>query len=182
VNGRKVLFTGNEGLDEMGRRMVALCGENQLMELMEFTIRVYGILTDELNGVLVSDEAEYGMRFTKFPGGGMKPGEGTVDCLIREWMEELGQQISVKEHLYTTDFFQPSAFHQHKQLISIYYYVEKVNEPAKKISTIPFDFSEEAEYAQSVRWMAWNEFTPEALTFPVDKLVARMILQTRPSL
>ena len=74
-----------------------------------FTIRVYGILLDEAKGILVADEFQSGKRFTKFPGGGLELGEGTKECLIREWKEELEQEIEVTEHLYTTDFFQISA-------------------------------------------------------------------------
>ena len=34
-----------------------------------FTIRVYGIILNEKDEVLLSDESYLGHRFTKFPGG-----------------------------------------------------------------------------------------------------------------
>ena len=40
--------------------------------------------------VLVSDEHIRGSYYTKFPGGGLELGEGTRDCLKREFMEEMG--------------------------------------------------------------------------------------------
>ena len=42
-----------------------------------FTVRVYGILKDSNNRILVSDEYIKGSYFTKFPGGGLEFGEGT---------------------------------------------------------------------------------------------------------
>jgi len=43
---------------------------------------------------------------TKFPGGGLQFGEGTIDCIKREFREELGCEIGVLKHFYTTDYFQ----------------------------------------------------------------------------
>lgn len=71
----------------------------------KFNIRVYGLLLNDNSELLVADEFEFGMKFTKFPGGGLELGEGLIDGLKREWMEELGQEIEVVEHFYTTDFF-----------------------------------------------------------------------------
>ncbi|MBL7727959.1 MAG: NUDIX domain-containing protein, partial [Dinghuibacter sp.] len=87
-------------------------------------LRVYGILITEQKQVLVSDELIRGEQYTKFPGGGLEPGEGTRDCLKREFLEEMNLQVEVGSHIYTTDFFQPSAFHNNHQIISIYYYVQ----------------------------------------------------------
>lgn len=147
--------------------------ENLLPEA--FTIRVYGILLDDAKGILVADEFQSGMRFTKFPGGGLEFGEGIKDCLIREWREELHQHIEIVDHFYTTDFFQASAFDPKKQVISIYYLVSALNEPVAKISTMPFAYEEEKDGAESFRWIAANAFTADALTFPIDKLVANML-------
>ena len=60
------------------------------MAINRFTIRVYGILFDENKRILVSDEFIRGDYFTKFPGGGLEIGEGTRDCLKREFKEETG--------------------------------------------------------------------------------------------
>ncbi len=92
-------------------------------------IRVYGILKDNDNHILIVDEQIGDFKFTKFPGGGLELGEGTKACLEREFMEECNLAIEVKEHIYTTDFFQPSAFKLGDQLIAIYYAVEAKNKP-----------------------------------------------------
>src|SRR6476619_3683167 len=89
----------------------------------KFTIRVYGILMDDNKRVLVSDEFIRGNYFTKFPGGGMELGEGTRDCLKREFKEETGLDVTIGDHIYTTDYFQQSAFNVIDQIISIYYFV-----------------------------------------------------------
>lgn len=69
-----------------------------------FNLRVYGILINENKQVLVSDEYIRGNYITKFPGGGLEFGEGTRDCLCREFMEEMNLTVEVGEHIYTTDF------------------------------------------------------------------------------
>ena len=74
-----------------------------------FNIRVYGLLINDHRQVLVADELIRGMRITKFCGGGLEPGEGTRDCLVREFMEEMNLRIEVTGHIYTTDFYQQSA-------------------------------------------------------------------------
>ena len=71
----------------------------------KFNVRVYGLLINECNEVLISDEQEYGMRFTKFPGGGLELGEGLTDGLKREFVEECQVEVEVLSHFYTTDFF-----------------------------------------------------------------------------
>jgi 8-oxo-dGTP pyrophosphatase MutT (NUDIX family) len=75
-----------------------------------FNVRVYGILLGENGQVLVTDELIRGAYITKFPGGGLEFGEGTRDCLKREFKEEMDLDVEVGDHLYTTDFFQMSAF------------------------------------------------------------------------
>ena len=101
------------------------------MAINRFTVRVYGILFDDNKRILVSDEFIRGDYFTKFPGGGLELGEGTRDCLKREFKEETGLDVTVGEHIYTTDYFQQSAFNSNDQIISIYYFVE-----AKDVSNL----------------------------------------------
>ena len=72
----------------MGLQEKEKCSEQQRMT-KRFNIRVYGIVVNDRNELLVSDELVKGMQFTKFPGGGLEWGEGTQDCLVREFREEL---------------------------------------------------------------------------------------------
>ena len=68
-----------------------------------FNIRVYGILLNEKQELLVSDEFIRGAYITKFPGGGLEFGEGTRDCLAREFMEEMGLRVEIGEAYYRSD-------------------------------------------------------------------------------
>src|SRR5690554_8176433 len=90
---------------------------------MAFNIRVYGILINAQDEVLLSDERRFGREFTKFPGGGLKHGEGLKDCVQREFKEELDLEVEVHDLIYLTDFYQVSAFNPQDQIISVYYRV-----------------------------------------------------------
>ena len=149
----------------------------------KFTIRVYGVLTDDKKRVLLSDEFIRGDYFTKFPGGGMELGEGTRECLKREFKEETGLDVTIGEHIYTTDYFQQSAFNQKDQIVSIYYFAH-VDDYAllQNLSTkiTPFEFETHQVYdpngqSEVLRWIEWNDFTEEAVSLPIDKIVVRML-------
>lgn len=141
---------------------------------MAFNIRVYGILINSKNEVLLSDERRFGREFTKFPGGGLEIGEGIKDCLIREFKEELNIEIKVNELIYLTDFYQKSAFHKDDQIISIYYSVSTNDFGAIKTKELPFDF--EADAIESHRWISLRKLDKNDLTFPIDKLVVEKII------
>lgn len=142
-----------------------------------FTVRVYGIMINEKKQVLVSDEYIRGGYYTKFPGGGLEFGEGTLECIIREWKEELDQDVEVVEHIYTTDFFQISAFDDKSQIISIYYLVKPISPFTKPILANPFDFEipEGVTQVEGVRWIDWDDFSAETVTLPIDKVLATMV-------
>ena len=144
----------------------------------KFIIRVYGIFINRDNEVLLSDEFMLDTKMTKFPGGGMNFGEGPKECLQREVMEEMGQEIEILNHLYKTDYYQPAYFFEDHQLISIYYLAQFI-EPIKfKISTKPFDFTDLINGNMSFRWRKISVLTEDELTFPIDKKVASIIKST----
>jgi 8-oxo-dGTP diphosphatase len=151
--------------------------------LAMFNIRVYGILINEKNQLLVSDEYIRGSYYTKFPGGGLEFGEGTRDCLKREFMEEMGLNVEVTDHIYTTDFFQLSAFNPSHQIISIYYFVKALEPITCAIRTSVFDFdSNQLEvYArtgetETFRLIDPENLTEDSVTLPIDKIVVKMLL------
>lgn len=131
-----------------------------------FNIRVYGIWIHDTK-VLVNEEIIRGRQVIKFPGGGMEWGEGTIDCLKREWQEELNLDINVTEHFYTTDFFQASAFDD-SQVISIYYLVKGADPSAAIINN---------EQNERTYWLDLAEITESTFTLPIDKIVGSILMR-----
>ena len=147
-----------------------------------FNVRIYGILLGENKKVLVSDEFIRGQYYTKFPGGGLEFGEGTRDCLRREFKEEMDLEVRVSDHLYTTDFFQMSAFNPEHQILSIYYFVEALEPIRAPLRSKPFDFDEremkiyaEKKETETFRFIDWQDFGEESVTLPIDKVVAELV-------
>ncbi len=138
-----------------------------------FTIRVYGLLIKNRQ-ILLSRENIYGNTYLKFPGGGLEFGEGTVDCLKREFQEEANLDISVGEHFYTTEDFVPSAFSNKMQVLSIYYYVHcddfspllHLSEPEKL----------ENHGDQILLWKNIEDLSQSDLDLPIDRLVTSKLI------
>jgi 8-oxo-dGTP diphosphatase len=145
-------------------------------------VRVYGILINEKDEVLVSDEYIRGQHITKFCGGGLEQGEGTRDCLKREFLEEMNLKVEVQDHIYTTDFYQASAFRKGDQILSIYYKVYPQENITVALRTAPFQFDEsqmkiynECGEIETFRFINRKDFNGDCMTLPIDKIVAGMI-------
>jgi 8-oxo-dGTP diphosphatase len=139
-----------------------------------FNVRVYGLLINDQQEILISDEKEYGTLFSKFPGGGLEYGEGLIDGLKREFMEECSMEIDVLKHFYTTDFFVQALFVE-GQLISVYYLVKNRAPINITIKNKPFDFDGEGDVLQAFRWVKLGELKPDDVTFPIDKHVVELL-------
>jgi 8-oxo-dGTP diphosphatase len=150
-----------------------------MQTINQFNIRVYGLFINEKQEILLSDEERFGMRMTKFPGGGLRFDEGTIDCLKREALEEFGQEIEVISHFYTTDFFQKALFYDDQQLISIYYMARFIEPKRFRISATPFDFSSTEGEILSFRYKAILEIADDELSFPVDRHVLGLLKTNR---
>ena len=139
-----------------------------------FNVRVYGLLINKDNEVLISDEKEYGMLFTKFPGGGLEAGEGLIAGLKREFMEECQAHMEVTGHFYTTDFYVKSAFND-SQVISVYYLVKNITPLNLNFKTEPFDFDGDGEVLQAFRWLNIERLNINDFPFPTDKHVVELL-------
>ncbi len=142
-------------------------------KITAYNVRVYGVLLNSKKEVLLSKEEIKGHRFTKFPDGGHELGEGLIDCLKREFREELDIDVEIKKHLYTTDFFQQSAFDERQQLISVYYWVDYKR--SNQIKSGQFTKDEMSNKTDHFVWRKVDELREEELTYPVDKKVANLI-------
>lgn len=137
--------------------------------MKRFNIRVYGICINERDELLLSDESHAGRSFTKFPGGGLEFGEGTVECLKREFSEEFNLEIEVGELFYLTDFFQISAFSENDQVISVYYLIHADTIRLDQLVSTP-------STTEKLHWKKVSELHVSQLTFPIDQFVVGKLI------
>ena len=91
-------------------------------------------------------------------------------------------EVEIGEHLYTTDFYQVSAFNPAHQIISIYYFVKALEDIKVPLRTKEFDFDEQqmevynkTKMTETFRFIDWNDFSEEKVTLPIDKIVASLV-------
>lgn len=72
----------------------------------KIVVALKGIVQNNKKILIVKrhDKDEQGAGTWEFPGGKLEFGEGFSDCLEREFLEEVGLNISVDELLYATNF------------------------------------------------------------------------------
>jgi ADP-ribose pyrophosphatase YjhB (NUDIX family) len=144
------------------------------------SVRVYGIILTDEGKIVLSDEYIRGGYYTKFPGGGLEVGEGTRDCLQRELMEEMQLKAKIGKHIYTTDFYQQSAFNHAHQILSIYYFAHPEETFSIAFKEKPFDFlphqtANAKGTAEAFRLISYEDISEESVTLPIDKLVVKML-------
>lgn len=142
--------------------------------MKQFIIRVYGLIYHPENGYLICNETYNGMKMIKFPGGGVEFGEGILDALNREMKEEFGIDVPLSwQHVYTTDFFQVSAFKDNHQIISVYY-KSIINKKAIRYFNQPI--SQDGNGVKSTFWIPENKIKSDiAFTFPIDRFVVQFL-------
>jgi len=143
--------------------------------LTRFNLRVYALIINEFDEILISDECRFGKFFSKFPGGGVESKEGIKDALFRELKEELNLDVTQADFFYVNDFHQASAFDS-ISLIAFYYCIQvpKSNLQINDNYTIPF-----LQEMEKQRWVPLQVMSKENLTFPIDRLVLEKLLKLK---
>ena len=128
-----------------------------------FNVRVYALL-EHKGKVLIIHEPFQNQLIYKFPGGGLEFGEGTRDCLIREFKEELNLEVEIGKHFYTQDFFEQNAFNSAEQILLIYYKAKTTDEALKDLKVIDEDI-------QALIWQPISDLNADEMTLAADKIV-----------
>lgn len=133
----------------------------------KINVRIYATVLKDRK-VLALQEEYAGDQLLKFPGGGLEFGEGAIECLEREFEEELNLKIKNVQHLYTQENFLVSRFRENEQLLTIYYLAAIVDET---------DLLIRDACIEKIEWISLDtEENPFIL--PVDKVVFEL-LKTR---
>ena len=143
--------------------------------MARFNLRVYALIINEFDEILLSDECRFGQFFSKFPGGGVEANEGIQAALHRELKEELNLEVPHAEFFYVNDFHQASAF-DNSSLVAFYYLIQLPKSILQLNDNYTIPFSEETE---KQRWVPLNILRKEHLTFPIDQLVLEKLLKLK---
>lgn len=126
----------------------------------KINIRVYACVVKDKK-VLTLFEEYAGEALMKFPGGGLEYGEGVLECLHREFEEELNVKVEIVEHFYTQEEFLVSRFRENEQLLTIYYIVNIINEE---------DFLILDPCIEKIEWINIDQ-PHNPFPLPIDKIV-----------
>ena len=143
--------------------------------MARFNLRVYALIINEFDEILLSDECRFGQFFSKFPGGGVEANEGIQAALHRELKEELNLEVPHAEFFYVNDFHQASAF-DNSSLVAFYYLIQLPKSILQLNDNYTIPFSEETE---KQRWVPLNILRKEHPTFPIDQLVLEKLLKLK---
>lgn len=145
-------------------------------EFKEFGIRVYGLLLNEKDELLLSHESIGNFSFTKLPGGGLKFGEDPVNCLKREIKEELHLETEIQELLHVSDHVIPNRFIQGQQVITIYYLI-KLDQKATSFVNLNPEIHESLNTENIIRreWKPIKELKKSDFTFPAEKRLLEVL-------
>ena len=142
----------------------------------KFNIRVYGIWIRDQK-ILVSNENIDGFKMTKLPGGGLEFGEGPMDCVVREFKEELGVHIAVSALVHTSESFIQSAFKKNEQVIAIHYSVNSDDE----IVSLKTEQSTNVGRINhhQFEWINLSVLDLERFTFEMDRLALHKLMRSK---
>ncbi len=124
-----------------------------------FNIRVYALCIVN-NKLLTLKEPFAGNMVVKLPGGGLEFGEGTADCLKREFKEELNLELTINDAFYIQEDFVPSLAKDGRQLLTLYFFAT-----IKDLHNLEII----DKNIQEINWIPLSANNP--FTLPVDRTV-----------
>lgn len=140
-------------------------------QLIGFNVRVYAFCIND-NKIIALHEKYAGTQICKLPGGGLEFGEGTIECLHREFHEELNLKIEILDHHYTQEDFIESRIKDNKQILNIYYTVKILNIE---------DLNVQIPGLEKLEWIAIdskeNPFVLKADIIAFDKLKKKLLIE-----
>lgn len=140
---------------------------------MNITIRVYGVFIHN-DQVLISEERYKEVDMFKFPGGGMEEGEGLQDALKREVLEEMGLDVEIMDHLYTTDFHTTSTFDTSVQVLSVYFLIDQ---GSFDVDDIPqWGVESTAQKKERFSWYPIESLSLDQFTFETERKAFSVLL------
>ena len=131
----------------------------------KINIRIYACCIKDRK-VLALYEEYAGEALLKLPGGGLEFGESGIECLHREFDEELNLKIKNIQHFYTQEDFLESRFRENEQLLTVYYTADLVDEDELIIRD---------PCIEKVEWISLDQENP--FTLPIDALVFEKLKQ-----
>jgi mutator protein MutT len=94
-------------------------------KVQKFRVALYGVLVESNRALLATTRVPSGF-ITNFPGGGLELGEAPLQAVTREFKEETGLEVTVKELLFCSQLFQQNPEYPTEQLMHIFYRVERM--------------------------------------------------------
>lgn len=135
---------------------------------MQLMVRPTGILIEDNRFLLVRQRVTK-TRGWSMPGGRLESGETIEQCLVREWKEETGLDIAVKELLYVTDRFHGSDTH----VVHMTFLIERTGEKPGEVEWTHHDLhvSSSAKPIREIRMIPVDELTDYGFTPTFKSLV-----------
>lgn len=95
------------------------------IKVQKFRVALYGVLVEDRKVLLATTRVPSGL-IINFPGGGLELGEAPLDAVPREFREETGLEVEVKNLLFCSQRFQQNPEYPAEQLMHIYYRVKRI--------------------------------------------------------
>lgn len=113
-------------------------------------VRICGLLVQEGKILLIKHtNLGKGGYLWSPPGGGLHFGESITNCLQREFLEETGLQVQMKQFLFVYEFLEPPL-----HAIELFFEVEQIG-GALNLGKDP-EMSQENQILQEIAWVDYN--------------------------